>query len=53
MNKNRNHQAQKAAAVHRATLQKLLEHRLEVARSKGDETLVRQLEQEASSLNLE
>lgn len=53
MNKNRNHQAQKAAAAHRATLQKILEHRLEVARAKGDETLIRQLEQEASYLNLD
>lgn len=52
MNKNRNNQAQKAAAAHRATLQKLLEHRLEVARAKGDDTLIRQLEQEASYLNL-
>jgi hypothetical protein len=52
VNKNRNGQAQKAAAAHRATLQKLLEHRLEVARAKGDETLIRQLEQEASYLNL-
>lgn len=53
VNKNRNGQAQKAAAAHRATLQKLLEHRLEVARAKGDETLIRQLEQEASYLNLD
>ena len=53
MNKNRNNQAQKAAVAHRATLQKLLEHRLEVARAKGDETLIRQLEQEASYLNLD
>lgn len=53
VNRNRNPQAQKAAAAHRATLQKLLEHRLEVARAKGDETLIRQLEQEASYLNLD
>ena len=52
MNKNRNENVQQAAATHRATLQKLLEHRLEVARSKGDEALIRQLQQEASYLNL-
>lgn len=53
VNRNRNNEAQKAAAAHRATLQKLLEHRLEVARAKGDEALIRQLEQEASYLNLD
>ena len=53
VNNNRNNKAQTAAATHRATLQKLLEHRLEVARAKGDQTLIRQLEQEASYLNLD
>jgi hypothetical protein len=52
VNKNRNENVQQAAAAHRATLQKLLAHRLEVARAKGDETLIRQLQQEASYLNL-
>ena len=52
VNKNRNENVQQAAAAHRATLQKLLEHRLEIARAKGDETLIRQLQQEASYLNL-
>ena len=53
MNKNRNLQTQQAAAAHRDSLKKNLQHRLEVARSKGDETLIRQLEAEASYLNLD
>jgi serine phosphatase RsbU (regulator of sigma subunit) len=53
VNKNRNNRLQNAAAAHRANLQKNLEHRLEVARANGDETLVRQLQQEASYLGLE
>ncbi len=52
MSKKRSEKAQKAADSHRANLQKSLEHRLEVARAKGDEALIRQLEQEASYLNL-
>ncbi|HEY9822156.1 MAG TPA: hypothetical protein V6D35_15495 [Candidatus Sericytochromatia bacterium] len=52
MNKNRNNKAQTAAAAHRVNLQKNLEHRLEVARANGDEVLIRQLQQEASYLNL-
>lgn len=51
-NKNRNEKLQEAAAAYRASLQKNLEHRLEVARAKGDETLIRQLEAEASYLHL-
>lgn len=38
--------------AHRENLKKNLEHRLTVARSNGDEKLVRQLEQEAAYLNL-
>lgn len=53
MNKIRTEKVQKAAATHRATLQKLLEHRLEVARANGDEALIRQLEKEASYLDLD
>ena len=52
VNKNRINKGQKAAEVHRANLQKNLEHRLEVARANGDETLIRQLQQEASYLQL-
>ncbi len=53
MNKNLNNKAQKAAAAHRDNLRKSLEHRLEVARANGDETLIRQLEAEASYLRLD
>lgn len=53
MNKNRNIQAQQAAAAHRDSLKRSLQHRLEVARAKGDEALVRQLEAEASYLDLD
>lgn len=52
VNKNRLSKVQETAAVHRANLQKNLEHRLEVARAKGDEALIRQLEAEASYLSL-
>lgn len=52
MNKNRLNKLQETAAVHRANLQKNLEHRLEVARAKGDQALIRQLEAEASYLSL-
>lgn len=53
VNKNYNNKAQKAASAHRDNLQKNLQHRLEVARAKGDETLIRQLEAEASYLDLD
>ncbi len=53
VNKNHNNKAQKAASTHRDNLQKNLQHRLEVARAKGDETLIRQLEAEASYLDLD
>ena len=52
VNKIQNNKVQKAAAAHRDSLQKSLEHRLEVARANGDENLIRQLEQEASYLRL-
>jgi hypothetical protein len=41
-----------AGQVHKETLRKNLEHRLEVARSKGDQHLLEQLQQEATYLNL-
>ena len=50
MNKNRQQILKEAAAIHRETLQKHLQHRLEVARAKGDENLIRLLEIEANSL---
>ena len=42
---------QQSAQTHRANIQRSLEHRLEVARAKGDETLIRQLEQEKRYYN--
>ena len=53
VNKNRNVKAQNAASAHRDSLKKNLQHRLEVARANGDETLISQLEAEASYLNLD
>lgn len=38
--------AKKARELHKQSILKSLEHRLEVARSKGDENLVRQIEAE-------
>ncbi|MFB2898769.1 hypothetical protein ACE1CI_38135 [Aerosakkonemataceae cyanobacterium BLCC-F50] len=37
---------QRVADVHRANIQRRLEHRLEVARAKGDDNLVQMLEAE-------
>jgi hypothetical protein len=47
MSKYRNENPVKVAATHRDNLQKNLQHRLDVARAKGDDRLVRQLEAEA------
>ncbi len=41
-----------AGQAHKETLKKNLEHRLEVARSKGDQSLVQQLQREAAYLDL-
>lgn len=41
----------KAIETHRANIQKSLEHRLQVARVKGDEKLVHQLEAEKKYYN--
>jgi hypothetical protein len=49
---NRQENKKKAASTHRETLIRNLEHRLEVARARGDENLVVQLEAEASYLNM-
>jgi hypothetical protein len=51
MNKERQKVVQQTAAVHRDNIQKNLQHRLEVARSKGDQQLIRLLEAEASYFN--
>ena len=52
MNINRQETLKKAAAHHRENLRKSLEHRLELARAKGDEKLIRQLEAEANYLHM-
>jgi ribosome-binding protein aMBF1 (putative translation factor) len=52
MNKNRQKIVTEAALAHRETLRKNLQHRIEVARAQGNEKLVRQLEAEATYLNL-
>jgi hypothetical protein len=46
MNQNRLQSGRKAREAHRENIQKSLEHRLQVARAKGDEQLIRQLEAE-------
>lgn len=50
MNNNRQDLIKQTAAAHRDNLKKNLQHRLEVARSRGDQDLVRQLEAEANYL---
>ncbi len=50
MNRIRREEVEKTADIHRANLQKRLEHRLEVARTKGDENLIRILEREMQQL---
>lgn len=50
MNKNRQQAMTEALQTHRDNLRKNLQRRLEIARSRGDENLVRQLEAEASYL---
>lgn len=53
VNRNSHKKTQNAAATHRESLRKNLEHRLDVARANGDESLVRQLEAEAKYLRLD
>ena len=48
MNKSRQDLRKETVAAHRSTIQKQLQHRLEVARAKGDQELIRQLEAEAN-----
>jgi len=50
--RNRQETAKEAALHHRQNLIKNLEHRLEVARAKGDEALISQLEAEAKYLHV-
>jgi hypothetical protein len=46
MSQNRLQSLSKSRETHRANIQRSLEHRLEIARAKGDEQLIRQLEAE-------
>ncbi len=50
MNKNRREDLKRTAEIHRANIQKRLQHRLEVARANGDQELIRQLEAEMQQL---
>ncbi len=50
MNRNRQQSLTQAAQTHRANLRKNLERRLEAARARGDESLIRLLEAEAEYL---
>ncbi len=53
MNINRKNQIRSAARqAYRESLRRNLEHRLEVARNKGDQKLIEQLEKEATYLHL-
>ena len=51
MNRNRQQIVKQTAEAHRQNLQKNVQRRLEVARAKGDENLVRQLEAELNHFN--
>ncbi len=51
MSTDKTQRFQKAVETHRANIQRSLEHRLEVARAKGDENLIRQLEAEVNYYN--
>jgi hypothetical protein len=51
MNANKLQGFQKTVEIHRANIQKSLEHRLQVARAKGDENLIGQLEAEQNYYN--
>jgi len=48
MNKISHETLKQAAAMHQATIRQKLQYRLEMARQKGDENLIRILEAEAS-----
>lgn len=50
MNRKRREIITRTAEAHREALRQRLQQRMEAARSRGDETLLRQLEQEAQYL---
>lgn len=50
MNKNRQQLIVQTSQVHRDNLRRNLQRRLEIARAQGNESLIRQLEAEASYL---
>ena len=52
MSKTRQEIFKKAASTYRESLRKSLEHRLEMARSQGNEKLIRELEAEANYLHI-
>lgn len=52
MRNNRQELVKNAAANHRDSLRKNLQHRLEVARANGNDSLIRQLEAEAAYLGV-
>ena len=51
MNRNTQGKAKEAAVAHRDNIQKSIQHRMEVARANGDESLLRQLEAESNYYN--
>ena len=51
MNRNRIQSFRQVSEIHRANIQKSLEHRLQVARANGNEILIRQLEAEKNYYN--
>ncbi len=51
MNRNTQLRILKTAETHRANIQRSLQHRLEVAKAKGDENLIYQLEAEMNYYN--
>lgn len=51
MNENMQQRFQKAGETHRVNIQRSLQHRLEVAKAKGDENLIRQLQAEMNYYN--
>jgi hypothetical protein len=51
MSRNKKQVVKQATEVHRQNIQKSLQHRLDVARVNGDETLIRQLEAEMKYFN--
>ncbi|MBF2067447.1 MAG: hypothetical protein IGS39_23975 [Calothrix sp. C42_A2020_038] len=51
MIRNKLEAAAKAREAHQQSIKKNLEHRLQVARAKGDENLIRQIEAEMNYFN--